>query len=96
MFDVQLDKMYKLIDLQLNRMQEVAAHDQVVSGPRAATLSISWLTSIEIPRAVRRSWELRVRLQTTAEQIYSRATQCICAALENRDHKLSVRHVLST
>ena len=29
MFDVQLKKMYKLIDSQLNRMQTVAPHDQM-------------------------------------------------------------------
>ncbi|ETI22823.1 hypothetical protein G647_06899 [Cladophialophora carrionii CBS 160.54] len=29
MFDVQLEKMYRLIDWQLNRMQTVAPHDQV-------------------------------------------------------------------
>ncbi|KIV84831.1 hypothetical protein PV11_00585 [Exophiala sideris] len=29
MFDVQLEKMYRLVDAQLNRMQAVAPHDQV-------------------------------------------------------------------
>lgn len=36
MFDVQLEKMYILVDSQLNRMQAVAPHDQVVRPIEAA------------------------------------------------------------
>lgn len=42
MFDVQLERMYKLIDWQLNRMRAVAPHDHVVSVRFLKSLTISY------------------------------------------------------